>query len=272
MKMRHRCFFLSVACLIWGLPAGATAQLGGVHARVDRVQMSAWIERNGTRKPLLPGESLQNRDKVLTGAQSRLLIRLADGSTLKLGENTELRLNALDYRDDLLFTGAFELVRGAFRLTSGALPVRRALNVRIATITAGLRSADLWGATSDRGDLLCMLEGQVMAVHAKDEERFLSDPPSCYFAPKGAAARLIDDVDAEQVRQGVLQTELQTGAAYAAHHAPLATGVRTAYTEADALEIYDQARQAGYRASIQPRRTKGGITHYTVSVTPAANR
>jgi hypothetical protein len=269
MKVFHGSWlavFFGMACFMGGLPAEAAPQFGGVYATVERVQMSAWIERSGARKPLRPGQTLQNYDTLFTDAQARAVIQFADGSTLKLGENAELRLNALDYRDDLVFTAALELIRGALRLTSGALPVQRALNVRIATITAGLRSADLWGVANERGDLLCLLKGQIMTLHAKDDERFLSDPLSCYFAPQGAAGQPLDDVNATQLRLWLQQTELQSGFANAVRADPLKTGVSTVDSEARALEIYDQARQAGYSAAIQPRRMKGGTTHYRVSV------
>jgi FecR protein len=271
LKTRHRrscwssCF--GVLCLLLAWPAAAIPQVGGIHAVVEVVQMSAWIERDGVRKPLRPGQPLQNRDKVTTGAEARVLIQLADGSTVKLGENAELHLNALDYRNDFVFTGALALVRGAFRLKSGVLPVQRALNVRIATISGGMRKGDLWGVVNEKGDMLCLLEGQVMTVHAKDEERYLSDPPSCYFAPKDRMPKLADDVDVGQVKRGVLQTELQSGVGYASRGEQGQVKEVSLNSEAEALEVYDRARQAGYTASIRPRRAKGGTYVYKVTVT-----
>ncbi|MBI4740270.1 MAG: FecR domain-containing protein [Betaproteobacteria bacterium] len=210
----RRCFGFAwcvVFFLAWGLPVFAEPRSGDAYAVADGVQMPAWVERGGKRQPLAPGQSLQNRDKVLTGGGARVAIRLADGSTVKLGENAELRLNALGRREDRVFTGALEVTRGAFRLTSGALPYQRAFNVRMAALTAGVRSADLWGNADDKGDLLCVLDGQVMALHAKEEARFLSEPYSCYFAAKGSAMpKVLDDVDAEQVRSSVSQIETHT--------------------------------------------------------------
>ncbi len=211
MKAYFWYFLCGVYFLVAVLPARAEPRPGDAGAIVDGVQTPAWVERGGKRQPLAPGQSLQNRDKVLTGGGARVAIRLADGSNIKLGENAELRLNALGRREDRAFTGALEVTRGAFRLTSGALPYQRAFNVRVATITAGVRSADLWGNADDKGDLLCVLDGEVMALHAKEEARFLSEPYSCYFAAKGSAMpKMLDDVDAEQIRSSVSQTETHT--------------------------------------------------------------
>lgn len=272
MKIRHWCSFMGVACSMLVFPVQAMPLLGGVHATVNSVQMSAWVERNGTRRPLAPGQFLQNRDKVLTGVEARVLIQLADGSTLKLGENAELHLNALDFRDDFVFTGAFELVRGAFRLSSGALAVQRALNVRVATIIGGMRNGDLWGSANESGDVLCVLDGQLMTVHAKDEERYLSDPPSCYLAPKGHVPKVAEDINLEQMRLRVLQTELQAGVDRTPDYTPRGeqgkVKIASLASEAEALEVYDQARQAGYAVSIKPRRVKGGTYIYRVTATP----
>lgn len=279
MKIRHWCSFIGVACLMLVFPVQAMPLLGGVYATVNGVQMSAWVERNGMRRPLAPGQSLQNRDTVLTGVQARVEIQLADGSTLKLGENAELHLNALDFRDDFVFTGAFELVRGAFRLSSGTLAVQRALNVRVATIIGGMRNGDLWGSANESGDVLCVLEGQVMTVHAKDEERYLSDPPSCYLAPKGHVPKVAEDINLEQIRHRVLQTELQAGVDHIPDYSPDYTPdhsprgerwkvkVASLASEAEALEVYDQARRAGYKVSIKPRRVKSGAYIYRVTAT-----
>jgi len=45
------------------------------------------VQRAGGRLPLLPGTQLRAGDQVVTGAGARLLIKLAEGSVVKLGEN-----------------------------------------------------------------------------------------------------------------------------------------------------------------------------------------
>jgi FecR protein len=270
IKASHwRSFFgaACLACLVWGMQAQAASSFIAADVLVDGLQMPAWLERNGVRQPLLPGQTLQNRDRVFTGAKARLRLQLADGSTVKIGEHAELHLNALGRRDDQVFTGALEFVRGAFRLTTGAALEARAFNVRIASITVGTRSADLWGRVHERGDSLCLLEGQLMMLHAKDDDRYLSEPLSCYFAPKGTAPKLLDDIDAEQVGWLNAQTEMQAGQGYTQRGGLWSAEWKVLDNEAEALKFYDQARDAGYAVSIQPHRAQRGVYHYVLNIT-----
>ena len=64
-------------------------------ASVEGVQMPAWVERNGRRTPLLPGMELRAGDQIFTGASARALLRLSEGSIVKLGENGTLRLTEM---------------------------------------------------------------------------------------------------------------------------------------------------------------------------------
>ncbi len=272
--------FVTAACLFCSWPALAgpladeayTRLADQYYARVDSVQMPAWLERNGMRQPLAPGAALQNRDRVFTGAEARLLIVLADGSTVKLAENSELHLNAFERRDGWGVAGALEVVRGAFRLTTGASAQQRAFNVRLATITAGLHTADLWGRAGESGALLCLLEGEATALHAKDETRYLSGPLDCYSAPQGVAPRPLDDVDAAQLGADTLLTEVQPGHGYAQRDGQWQAELMSFDTEAEAVAFRDRLRRAGYAASMQKLRVKRGIYRYAIDVQQLPSR
>jgi len=71
-----------VVALLFALPV-----LAQVAPTVEAMQMPAWVQRAGGRLPLLPGTQLRAGDQVVTGAGARLLIKLAEGSVVKLGEN-----------------------------------------------------------------------------------------------------------------------------------------------------------------------------------------
>lgn len=271
MKARHwRALF--GGCLLAWAAAGASAQSalpGAVHAVVDGVQMPAWVERNGTRQPLIPGQILQNRDRVITGGDARVSIQLAEGSAVKLGENAQLDLNALGRRENRVFTAALDVARGAFRFTTGVfskLRQQRAVNVRIATITAGIRGTDLWGSSDGERDLVCLLEGHITVMHAQDEARAMSEPLSFYVAPKGAAPGPIGSVLPEQVERWAAQTELQAGSGFAQRGGKWKVELATLESEEAALALYDRSRAAGYAAQIRPLRGEGGAYRYVVRV------
>jgi hypothetical protein len=274
MNMRSRCFQFA-AFLACAVTAPAVPAIDQGYAVIDSVQMPAWVERNGVRQALAPGKALQNRDRVLTGADARVLIRLAEGSAVKLGENAQLDLNALGRRDDRAFTAALDVAKGAFRFTSGVFSTvrqQRAINVRIATITAGIRGTDLWGISEAERDLVCLLEGHITVFHPLGQVQQLSEALSFYAAPKGAAPGPVGKVDREQIEKWAALTEIQPGSGYVQRGGKWKAELATVDGEADALALYDRARLAGYAVSIKPRAAAGGGYRYSVRVADLPSR
>ena len=74
-------------------------------AVVEGVQLPAWFTRDGKRQPLAVGTELRSSDEVATGGNSRLLLRLGDGSVVKLGENGRLQLADLVQKRKQSFLG-----------------------------------------------------------------------------------------------------------------------------------------------------------------------
>ena len=269
MKTFSRFFLFAASLLVCGITAHAAAPAERAYAVVDSVQMPAWVDRNGVLQPLEPGKILYNRDYVLTGAGARVIIQLAEGSAVKLGENAQLGLNALGRRENRVFTAALDVAKGAFRFTTGVFSgqkQQRAVNVRIATITAGIRGTDLWGSADSERDLVCLLEGKITVMHAQDEAREMSEPLSFYVVPKGAAPNPVGKVDAEQVGKWAVQTEVQPGSGYARRGGKWKVELAIVDGEADALALYDRARDAGYAVRIKPRSADGGY-RYSIRVT-----
>ena len=275
MNMHHWRALFGGVLLASGLSAQAAPQVSATYAVVDSVQMPAWVERKGLREPLAPGQSLRNHDRVITGADARVVIKLAEGSAVKLGENAQLDLNALGYRQNHVFTAALDVAQGAFRFTTGVfskLRQKRAVNVRIATITAGIRGTDLWGSSDSERDLVCLLEGRITVLHPLDEAREMSDPLSFYIAPKGFSPQPIDKVAAAQVQLWAAQTEVGAGSGYARRGGQWKLELATVDGEDAALAIYDRARAAGYAVRIKPRAAAGGDYLYSIRVTQLPTR
>ena len=254
--------------------AGSGAPSAPAYAIVDSVQMPAWIERDGVRHALEPGKILQNRDRIITGADARVLIQLAEGSAVKLGENAQLDVNALGQRDNRVFTAALDVTRGAFRFTTGVFSARqkqRAVNVRIATITAGIRGTDLWGSSDAERDLVCLIEGKISVFHALDETRQISEPLAIYQAARGEAPALTGVADARQLALWAAQTEIEPGAAYVRRGGKWKVELATEESPDAALALYDRARAAGFAVRIKPLPVAGGY-HYAIRVTQLPSR
>ena len=257
----------SAALLLGVLFPGSIKEVLAAHERalavVETVQMPAWIERRGVRLPLAPGRVLQNRDRILTGAGARVVVALAEGSLARLGENGELALNALGYREQGVFTAALDVTQGAFRLTTAGSrggARKRALNVRIATITAAVDSADLWGRADAQRDLLCLLEGQAVAVHPLDEAgaRGLVQPLSVYFARNGEPPDGVAPASTTQVGLWTEETWIPPNeGAYAHRRGRWNIEVAVLDNEAAALALFDRMNAAGYATRITPQRRAG---------------
>ena len=153
--------FFALLLLAPGLAAAQSA------AVVQGVQMPAWVERSEggapPRKiPVLPGMQLKPGDKLTTGAGSRLEVKLAEGSTVKLGENGSLQLQELEPSKSL-FKAALGVLEGAFRFTTDLAQKnrRREVSIQIATVTAGIRGTDLWGKQGGDKQIVCLIEGRI---------------------------------------------------------------------------------------------------------------
>src|ERR1041385_4151015 len=133
-------------------------------ASIEGVQMPAWVERSGRRIPLFPGMDLRAGDQVFAGAGSRALVRLSEGSVVKLGENGTLRFSQLD-RSTEIFRAALGVLQGAFRFTTDLVGKknRREVDIRVAQVTAGIRGTDLWGRGRKGNEVVCLIEGEIQA-------------------------------------------------------------------------------------------------------------
>lgn len=244
-----------------------TLLIAAPHAIVDAVQMPVWLERDGASSPLSVGAVLQNSDTLRTGKNGRILLRLAEGSQVKLGENAVLKLDSLaqQAQGQRLFTASLEVLQGAFRFTTNALGKlrHRDVKVRIATVTAGIRGTDLWGKASSEKDIVCLIEGKI-SVNRGNESFEMQDPLSFYIAPKNAPALPVAPVPAEQLKEWSLETEIAAGQG-ARRDGKWKANMATVDQQSEALAIYDTLRNNGYAAEIRPG-TRAQTPAYTVSI------
>src|SRR5215831_207464 len=155
------------------LAALIAAPAGAATMSVEGTVSPAWVERaGGERAPLQAGMTLRNQDRVVTGAGSRVLLKLADGSAVKLGENAVLNLDELaekrDERARRLVTASLDVAQGAFRFTTGIfskLTFRRDVRVYVSSVQVGIRGTDVWGRSNGERDIVCLLEGRISVTH-----------------------------------------------------------------------------------------------------------
>ena len=128
------------------LVASGTAAAKRPAIVVQGVQMPAWVEHlSGARNALALEMPLAGNDRIITGPGARALLRLADGSLLKLGENGMLALDELGQQKNLmkeLVTASLDWLSEAFRFTARVLSEYRGesdVKARLVTSIVGIR-------------------------------------------------------------------------------------------------------------------------------------
>lgn len=224
---------------------------------VESVLSPAWVERaNGRREPLTVGMPLANKEKVHTGDGGRAMLRMADGSAVKLGESALLGVDDLvtkaGGKKGGIVGASLDVVRGAFRFTTGLLAKsesERDVKVKVRAVTAGIRGTDVWGKSDDDRDVVCLLEGRIDVSHGASQF-VMQEPLSFYIAPLKGQAQPPSRVTEQQIMEWSAETEIdpRTGAARAG-----GTGLVIVASSADertAAALREKLRDSGFPADV----------------------
>lgn len=263
MKNSIQCLWLALSLLL------SNAIMAAPDVQVQSVQMPAWLQRDGLRQPLSVGLQVRNGDQLVTGANARLLLQSADGSSIKLGENATLTLNNLAQKRDQqpLFTALLSVARGAFRFTTDTLAKLkpREVQINIGKATIGIRGTDVWGKDGEDKGVVCLIEGHIAVVGADKTEFLMDQPLSFYEMPKAEPAKAVAAVDPKQLEKWAMETEIRADLG-----APVLGGkwqviLLTVNDQAAALAAYDTWRDAGYAVKIVPFGS-GSSTQYQLRI------
>lgn len=263
MRSLNRCF-LVLATFVATPFAPAVLAASGPVATVEVVQSPAWRDRGGLIAPLVAGMELRSGDVVRTGSGARAYLKLAEGSRVKLGEAARFTLYSNSLRSGKSFRGALDILAGAFRFTTAKLKkaLPRDVAIRVGTATIGIRGTDLWGKTDRDGDLVALLEGRIEITRAGQVTE-LAQPMTYFDAPSGKAAE-VKALDLETLASLARQTEIMAGDGAARAKGGWRVLAGTAFSEEEALELYDRIRRAGFGARIRPQTTGDGGWKYEV--------
>jgi hypothetical protein len=251
--------------LLWtGAAAAATAT-------VEALVSPAWVERaGGAREALMAGAVLRNGDRVLTGAGARALLRLSEGSAVKLGEHASLGIDQLADKGGAagrIVSGALDVEQGAFRFTTrffGAPQARREFNIKIITVTAGIRGTDIWGKGSAERDVVCLIEGRIFVQHG--EQAFtMQDPLSFFIAGRDGSRQPVAPVPPAQLEEWAAETEIAPASGASRRGGSHRVVIAAAVDEAEASPLAGRLRAAGYPATVRAYRVADGL-RYDVNV------
>jgi hypothetical protein len=259
---------IGILMLLATLPVQA-----GPDARVQAVQMPAWLQRDAKTTPLRVGSELRTGDKLVTGANARIYVQTADGSTVKLGENAFLMLEGLSQRNakQSLFSAVLNVAKGAFRFTTASVAKLkgRDVTVKVAGATIGIRGTDVWGKDGSDLGVVCLIEGKI-SVTGMDNKDFVMDQPlSFYKMPKGAAPLPVGPVDPQQLQKWAGETDIALPASRLG--GKWKVNLLTAPDRASAFAAYDQWRAAGYDVRLAHIAKDGGKA-YVLRIAQLPNR
>jgi cell division septation protein DedD len=253
VMLRH-----AVAALV--LLASASVAAAAPDAVVEGVQFPAWMTRGRVKVPLNVGTQLKSDDEVSTGARARLLLRLADGSMVKLGENGRLQLADLaQHRKENLLTATLRVIEGAFRFTTEAAlraRTRRDVSVQFATVTAGIRGTDIWGKNLGDREVVVLIEGHITVSRSGEPTIAMKDALTYLQAPK-AGPSTVEPVPAGQLKAWAAETEIAAGEGAARKGGRWKLYLGNFQHSTDALRLYDELRGEGYPARIVPLEVDG---------------
>lgn len=150
------------ALILAALPARAAepVQVG----MVARLTGEAQAGQAGASRALSVPDGLFYRDRLVTGADSRLLGRLADHSEVTLGANAELVLDEFIY-DPAADRRMISLrsLAGAFLLAvdDAIAPAGTEITITTPAAVIGIRGTTVWGGEIDAGYGVLALDGRV---------------------------------------------------------------------------------------------------------------
>ena len=250
----------------------ASPQLAAQTLIVEGVVSPAWVERGGKREPLIVGMTLNDKDKVHTGPGSRALLRMAEGSAVKLGENAILAVDELLEKKSAdtgrLVSGTLDVLRGAFRFTTGVFAKQRAerdVKIKIATVTAGIRGTDVWGKAEAERDIVCLLEGRISVEHG-GRQFTMQEPLSFFIAPRKEKPQPVAPVSKQQADQWSEETEIREGNGAISRGGRYRVQVMSMRDDNAAKQSRSKLREAGFSAEIETVRDAYGNEEYYVRI------
>jgi hypothetical protein len=258
-----------LVALVLGL--ASTQPLAQPAAVIEGVQMPAWRERDGKRVPLVPGMELRAGDRIVSGKEARVVVRLSEGSMVKLGEDGTLRFARIEPSREI-FRAALEVLQGAFRFTTdvAAKARKREVSVRVDTVTIGVRGTDFWGRSRAELQVVCLIEGAI-EVGAQGEQPVPMEQPRQFYRRDKGKTQPVGFVEPKQLEQWALETDIEAGKGALRRGGRFSVSLLTAADQADANSLRRQLHEAGYPAEVATRK-EGDKATYVVRIRQLPSR
>jgi hypothetical protein len=250
--MLARFSFATLLLAALAVPAAAAPQF-----RVEGLVSPAWLQHaDGSREPVAVGADVHEGERIATGPSARVLLRMGEGSTIKLGEQAMFAVPQLGNETRgaaALWHGSLDVPRGAFRYTTArltGLAAERDLNLRVNTIVAGIRGADVWGKSDAAKDRVLLIDGSITVTHA-GRQLTLDQPRTVFVAPRDGSTPPPARISTSELAAFAAETEIFAGAGGAVIGGRYRVVVITTVDETYARDLHARLRTAGYPAELR---------------------
>jgi len=240
--------------LAWSLLVAAVHAYAATGV-VEGVRMPIWVEQDGAISALAPGARLRTTDAVVTGEGGRLLLKLDDGSLVRLGENAKLVLDDLKSGQGTAHT-AISVKQGSFRFKSGG--AKKTVNVMAGSLSASSGRLDIWGNVGEERDVLALLaKGRVKVEHDNGSNAVLARANTFVDTLDGGTLSPVTKVAASDYRRWIAQTDLQTGKGVATRKGRWIVDLGAFRERAEAAAIAQDVAKEGYAVVAVPANVQG---------------
>jgi len=170
--MRVLTFLMLVLCLLASPPAMSADILAGT---VTRLQGMAQALRNNFGRPLSENMEIFVGERIVTGAATRIELRMIDGAVITLGDNTSITIDAYDNDAG---RATMDVTNGVFLATSGAIAKYGPNRFQMKTPSAvlGIRGTTVWGQQKPDHLAVLMLSGTSVKITTASGAVVLSKP------------------------------------------------------------------------------------------------
>jgi cell division septation protein DedD len=118
----------------------------------------------------------------------------------------------------------------------------------------------LWGRSRAGNEIVCLIEGEI-EVGAEGEPAVAMNHPLQFYRRVEGKTQPVGNVDAVQLAQWSLETEMEVGKGALRAGGRFSVVLASFPDQAGALAMYDEMRNAGYPAEIQPVKDADKIAY-----------
>jgi hypothetical protein len=159
------CVLLVFCFVLLAAGPAAAIEIAGSVVKLQGSAVATAGTGTGFSRPLQEGSTILVGDRVSTGADSRLRLRMTDGAVVTLGSTSTILVETWD-EDASTGRALLNVVEGVFLAASGAIarlgPDRMVVTTPVATL--GIRGTDVWGDALPDRLAVALLSGSGVVV------------------------------------------------------------------------------------------------------------